>query len=238
MARKRSATSSAAPSKKRKITRTTQANDSDDSPPPLLRLPAELRNHIYALVCGGEDEKAYLSFRSRGNLAHAGSALARVNKQVRSEFLPILSSTVPIINAQVRDFDFAHVVTFFNRCEEYELKKLLTLNATEGSERTMKITVYMTDHAKYTLRGLRRWINRIGRPEKKGTDLKLEYRVLTDYPMEPKHIRNIVLDMKSDYQDQKQLDVLQDLSDKLVKPAMFRSKVRTRPPQGLACLWG
>lgn len=234
MARKRSATFATASSRRQKSRKTTKSDISGDSPPPpFLRLPAELRNHIYALVCGGEDDKAYLTFRSRGDLAHAGSGLARVSRQVRNEFLPVLSSSVPIIDAQVKDFDFAHIVTFFNRCTEPELRKLPTVDASEGSERIMRITVYVTDNAKYGLLSLRRWINRIGNPEKKGTDLKLEYCALTRHSMEPKDITEKLLLMKLDYEDENQLRVLSDLADQLSKPVKFRARVNTRPPQAL-----
>lgn len=144
MARKRSASNSTARSKKRKSRKSSQTDASCDSPPPpFLALPAELRSYIYALGCLDEDEKTYLGFRSRGNLAHAGSWLPRVSKQVRDEFLPILSSTVPTINAQVRDFDFAHIVTLPNRCDKTEPKKLSTIDATEGNEFDFGPVIYL-----------------------------------------------------------------------------------------------
>ena len=143
---------------------------------PSSNSPAKLRNAIYALICAGSDEHAYLHTRSRGNLAH-GSSLLRVNRQDRNEFMAVLCTTVPSIQAHVKDFDFAHIITFFNRCDEIELKSLKRAEGTSGDKRTMSITLDVEPKVHYFFDRLRRWVNRSASPEKKGTDIEVCYRL-------------------------------------------------------------
>ena len=104
---------------------------------PFLRPPAELRNEIYLHVCSSEGEKAYLTTRNRAKLSYR-STLLRVNHQICGEFSAVLHKHVPTIVVRVTDFDFGHVITFLNRCEDFELK---TLQNTMTSNSSGKLVV-------------------------------------------------------------------------------------------------
>lgn len=176
MAGKHKLSSPSRAGKKRKTATESSLEHADSAiTTPLLRLPAELRNEIYLFVCGCEGEKAYLTTRNRAKLSHR-SALLRVSRQVREEFTAILHKHVPTIVARVTDFDFGHVITFLNRCEDIELKTLQ--NTTTGSEsREMVIELRFGKCTLDLTERWHRWINRASCPEKKGSGLKAEYQL-------------------------------------------------------------
>lgn len=147
----------------------------------LLDLPAELRNNIYEKVA--ESETAHLSVRTRGNLASA-SALSRVNRQIRNEFLPIIYICAPKIVARVSNFDFRHIVTFLNRLSEAELQTLPSV--TRPNERKMEVELQVLCGAPQrglldtTNEGalLMRWLKRANHPSKKGASIDISYVVV------------------------------------------------------------
>ncbi len=73
--------------------------------------------------------------------------IARVNKQLRSEFLEVASTDAPEIVAKVDDFDFRHVVTFFNRLSERGHRTLLGEIQDAGERRMLiKLNVRWTSY--------------------------------------------------------------------------------------------
>lgn len=87
-----------------------------------LALPAELRSRILELAARNSGT-GLLSRRSRGHLSSA-DAIALVNKQLREEYLGVLYGHAATVVAHVLDFDFRHVVTFYNKLNAGEVKAL------------------------------------------------------------------------------------------------------------------
>ena len=98
-----------------------QADSPSDQPFKLLDLPPELRNNIYDKVIENHP-RAYLTTRSGRTIA-SGSALLRVNRSVRAEFLNALYISATIV-ADVTNFDFSQIITFFNRLRDTHLSSL------------------------------------------------------------------------------------------------------------------
>ena len=143
-----------------------------------LDLPPELRNAIYADAA--QDTSVRLSRKSTHRTLTTGSALARVNKQVRDEFLSVAMVTASI-ETTARDFDFRHIVTFLNRLDDAELKTLSSI--TIPSERRVIIGLVLTEAD--TILYLGRWLNRAAHPTKKGTNLNYEYKIVSGRVVDP-----------------------------------------------------
>ncbi|KAK5722485.1 hypothetical protein LTR15_005716 [Elasticomyces elasticus] len=119
----------------------------------LLDLPAELRNNVYAQVfatTGG----VHLSCKGHRRALASSSRLTRVNKQVHDEFTSAAWALADI-TTQAPDLDFRHIVAFLNRLSDAELFAMPT------NGRPVQ----------------RKMLNRIGNPEKKGTDLVYGYKL-------------------------------------------------------------
>ncbi|KAK5675195.1 hypothetical protein LTS10_012271 [Elasticomyces elasticus] len=137
----------------------------------LLDLPAELRNNVYAQVfatTGG----VHLSCKGHRRALASSSRLTRVNKQLHDEFTSAAWALADI-TTQAPDLDFRHIVAFLNRLSDAELFAMPTNG--HPVQRKMMIELSITEH--YNVKLLRRWLNRIGNPEKKGTDLVYEYKL-------------------------------------------------------------
>ncbi|KAK3622120.1 hypothetical protein LTR56_020801 [Elasticomyces elasticus] len=133
----------------------------------LLDLPAELRNNVFATTGG-----VHLSSKGHRRALASSSRLTRVNKQVHDEFISAAWALADI-TTQALDLDFRHIVAFLNRLSDAELFAMPTNG--HSVQRKMVIELLITEHYKVKL--LRRWLNRIGNPEKKGTDLVYEYKL-------------------------------------------------------------
>ena len=138
----------------------------------ILEMPPEIRNQIYEFVALHYD--VILHPRSNGKLATA-SPLCRVSHQVRGEYLGILYIEAPEIKACVKDFNFGHVIKFFNNLSERELNALPTIN--QPSLRHLQINVDLTDACGESPDELRRWLRRCQNPTKKGTTIDASYVV-------------------------------------------------------------
>ncbi|GAB7364420.1 hypothetical protein MBLNU230_g4961t1 [Neophaeotheca triangularis] len=198
--------------KKRKLNIQTTSPPSTQSPEPftpglmpnnrslILELAAELRNNIYTKVL--EDHpQAFLSTGTKANLATT-SRLIKVNKQIHQEFLSVLYTHAPQIIARVNNFNFTHIVTFFNRLSDIELKtipaeKVQTyaeiVAAAENTDantaaarfqrrrrsrqRKMTIELCFKYNRPLNMHLLSRWLNRLAVPSKKGSNLKTSYTV-------------------------------------------------------------
>lgn len=92
------------------------------TPFPFLALPAELRTHILELAAA-DHGTGLLKRTSRGVLG-SRDPISLVNKQLREEYLGVLYAHASVILAHVLDFDFRHVVTFFNKLSVSEVRAL------------------------------------------------------------------------------------------------------------------
>ena len=87
----------------------------------------------------------------------------------------------PEIVASVKDFDFRHVVTFFNRLSEAQMKTLPSLSI--PASRLMTIELTFTEkirghrEASDPIPLLYRWLNRLDRSDKKGTNIEMRFCV-------------------------------------------------------------
>ncbi|KAK4889260.1 hypothetical protein LTR27_011937 [Elasticomyces elasticus] len=91
----------------------------------LLDLPPELRNLVYEFVFASTGG-VHLSPKAHRKHLACGSALDRVNKQVRHEFLTV-GELVVDIHTSAPNFDFRHIVAFLNRLSDQEMQELPSL---------------------------------------------------------------------------------------------------------------
>ena len=140
----------------------------------LLSLPAELRNKVYEHVASYSDT----GLRIGATVLASSSALPEVSKQVRDEFLAQVFLTAPTIRVLVRNFDFSHIVTFFNRLSDSELRALPTTNLPTDRKMTIEITI--TNAIWYHTEGLFRGLRRLDHPTKKGTSVDVSHKVHHD----------------------------------------------------------
>ena len=136
----------------------------------LLELPAELRNRIYEYIALEYD--IVLSPRANGRLA-TSSPLAKVSHQVREEYLGLLYVTAPTIRVPLTDWNFAHVIKFFNTLSQRELNALPTVG--RPSSRCLHINVKMTSACGANPEELQRWLKRRQDPTKKGFNIDVSY---------------------------------------------------------------
>lgn len=171
MAEKRPATdhATAANSKKLRL-----SDSSDRGVFRLLDLAPELRNNIYACVLQS-DPQAYLT-TSNGVDLFSKSALSRVNRQVREEFNSLLQTASPELVAEVKNFNFGHVITFLNRMDKRDLDTLPNTHRLSSGRRMIINLIITINPNKLDCGKLRRWLKRLQRPEKKGSTLLFEYK--------------------------------------------------------------
>lgn len=109
-------------------------------------------------------------------------ALPKVCRLVRQEFLAVLYTSVDILT-RVSNFNFAHIVTFFNRLQDSELNTLPL--SVSRSDRRMLVSLEFplnrggvrTFHARLEAH-LNRWLNRLEHPTKKGVNVNVTYRCI------------------------------------------------------------
>jgi hypothetical protein len=133
-----------------------------------MHLPPELRNLVYAEVARGR-----VAYLKKGTLTD-NSSLLQVNTQVHDEYIPMLIQFAKAIKTDVIDFDFRHIVTFFNRLSAAELSALPSLTRPDG--RSVEISLlfsYILNRSDDYL--LRRWLNRASSTTKNGTMLDFQY---------------------------------------------------------------
>ncbi|KAK5168264.1 uncharacterized protein LTR77_006833 [Saxophila tyrrhenica] len=133
---------------------------------PFLGLPPELRNNVYAFVAA--ETPAYLR---KGHTSHliSGSPLARVNRQIREEFVSSLTLEIKVIRTEMRNFDYSHVVNFLNRLNDVDLYGLS--NAETPTSRLINIRLVLTRLPKYDRESLLRWLKRLEHPTKRGAEI-------------------------------------------------------------------
>ena len=134
MAKRKAKSQLGNPSKKTATSRTHKRDT--QTPFRFLDLPAELRTQILALFAH-DTGTALLKRTSRGQVVTA-DAVGRVNKQLREEYIGVLYEHARTTLAHVRDFDFRHVVTYFNRLNKAEVEALPVKSATPEQAPTHK----------------------------------------------------------------------------------------------------
>jgi hypothetical protein len=129
-----------------------------------LDLSAELRNNIYDKVI---EDSALVFRRSNANCNLAStSALARVSRSLRSEFLPLALRTTPVIKTAVIDWNFGHVVRFMNSMEDQEFGRFLL------GQRLVVDFCFTGESADPA--GLMRWLDRFD-DDRRGDGVVFEY---------------------------------------------------------------
>lgn len=158
---------------KRKTTNITQSAEKHFR---LLDLPPELRNLIYLHVAQSEDTAQICKRQPRHLIG--GSPIALANKQIREEYMSALCLNAPTISTTVQDFDFRHVVTFFNHLSGLELKAL-TDGGASSNQREMVIRLTFSRQCPFHPHDLYldRWLNRYMHPTKKGAKINVTYSV-------------------------------------------------------------
>lgn len=144
-----------------------------------MGLPVELRDHIFRFVIDGKI--AYLHSKSRGRLA-IDSALPRVNKQFRKEFLGVVYQSAPI-EVQVKTLDFRHLVTFLNSlttAEHWSFIKSADLNAARVLDIKLELADIPADCAEETWDRdylLTRWLKHLADPNKRALEIQTKYEI-------------------------------------------------------------
>lgn len=153
-----------------------------------LELPGELRTNIYDLVLADSSVTLRRSARRRkkptkrndedspnwqDNIVVA-SPLTQVNKQICAEFFHAAAISADI-RTTVVDFEFGHIITFLNRLTEGLLDKMKAGEEDKAPKRNFTITLQHLDKHVEDDKTLRRWLNRMEVPEKKGTNIDFRY---------------------------------------------------------------
>lgn len=154
-------------------------NITNTQPVRLLGLAAELHNITYTYVLQNEP-RAYLIKGNSGKL-FSKSSLVRVNSQVREEFGSLLQAASPELIAEVKNFDFAHVVTFLNRLAQHDLANLPTSHKPAGRRMRTILIISIKCPEEIDWSKLQRWLNRLDHPHKKGSAIDFEYKAVNNW---------------------------------------------------------
>jgi hypothetical protein len=201
--RKESSDKAAVPAKRKRTSRRSTTSNADIDGEPgdksteltapsgtdsrLMNLPQEIRDHIYTFIA--RETTATIVRQAPGEII-SSHPLCHTSKQIRSEFKAILYLEAGHLVAKVQNFDFRHIVTFFNRLSEREHKTLLALTPSEdqkpykirkrvleielGIKRAEEVWNIYAGNDEY----LRRWIKRAGHPTKQGANVECVYTCL------------------------------------------------------------
>ena len=116
-----------------------------------FRLPRELRDEIYKQVA--LEDEAFIHFQSAGQLT-SRMPLTHVSRQIREEYEEALYSIAPTIKTIVNDFDFTHILNFFDKLSDGELKRL----PGQKGPRELQITLKLTSQCRDNLDKLQSWL--------------------------------------------------------------------------------
>lgn len=138
----------------------------------LLDLPPEVRNNIYYKVLENYP-KGFLRSDGRGRVA-CRSALPRISRLVRQEFLAILYLSADT-ECRIVNLDFSHVVTFFNQLRDAELKALPSGLSPSDRQMILKLSIPGLLRPALLEPRLDRWLKRVQHPTKKGVNVNISY---------------------------------------------------------------
>lgn len=145
------------------------------------------------------EPQVYITTSNRRKL-FSKSAMARVNRQVREEFNSLLQVAAFDLVAEVKNFNFSHVVTFLHKMDGKELANLPTAHV--PSERRMTIKLITPDvpgsHPNWEM--LQRWLNRLDHPDKnvRIVDGRRQLCLCVEEPdLHPLHFRKQLFESRS-----------------------------------------
>lgn len=107
-----------------------------------LALPPELRNEIYTMVAGS-DSTITIDSRYAGKLTSA-SPFAVLNRQTRQEYCSILEIDASNYHAMVKDFDFSHVVAFYEHLQEAAPSESIKAQHSAAGSRALTVYLFFT----------------------------------------------------------------------------------------------
>ncbi|KAK3725030.1 hypothetical protein LTR37_000540 [Vermiconidia calcicola] len=84
------------------------------------------------------------------------------------------------IVAKVEEFNFRHVVTFFNRLSDLELNSLSA--SAQVSSRNIRIELQVRNPVIMDRQLLERWLRRTAHPTKRGTQIEISYVAVDSAP--------------------------------------------------------
>lgn len=144
----------------------------------LLDLPAELRNSIYTIIL--EDHPTKLATPTL-TLAST-SAMPRVDKQTRKEFLSVIQQESASVTVNASDFDFQHAITMFNRLSNKSNMTLRHSAPMMPSCKEIRVELSFSDDVHLTLRAdsLCRWMTRLEHSDIHGNKISISYKVHED----------------------------------------------------------
>ncbi|KAK3110216.1 hypothetical protein LTR53_015717 [Teratosphaeriaceae sp. CCFEE 6253] len=142
--------------RKRPRTKEKPAQEPTKTDISFLGLPPELRYSINEYTM---NTKAVLRPQAPGRLL-GQSPLLRVSRQLREEAASVMYLMTPRITAHVKNLNFFHIVTFFNRLSERESNALPSLTAL--SDRKIQVKIHITDACRSNPNLLHRWLRRSG----------------------------------------------------------------------------
>ena len=141
----------------------------------ISELPAELRNTIY-MYAARDDNSARINKRKPGGLSTT-SGFSMINKQIREEYISALYLHAPKFTAVVKDFDFRHIATFFNKLSYMELDASESKSSISAKRRiSIHLTFSPTCSPCPGDLYLERWLKRLEHPTKKSN--KSQYYLL------------------------------------------------------------
>lgn len=106
---------------------------------PFLELPAEIRNIIYSYVV---EDDAYLKIdASNPGKLTTTSPISTLNNEIRDEYISMLEIEASNIHAAVHDFNFDHIITFYDHLLEHLQQK--------SASEHMILTIHLTFSPSY-----------------------------------------------------------------------------------------
>lgn len=170
------------------VSRAPRNSNNNDAIQPfrLMDLHAEMRDAIYAMAIENQPE-AYVTTRKKYPLS-TRSSLPRVSMQVRKEFGCVAFACANFV-ADIRDFNFSAMITFFNRLRDQDVARLPKAKAPTERVITFRLRLckpvcYPHYYGGHDYRdshldsALWRWLNRLEHPTKKGAKISTAYEVI------------------------------------------------------------
>lgn len=108
----------------------------------LANLPPELRDQIYECVMRNEPQIWLTGSRPRKPLFK--SNLVRTNRQIRKELTSLMRVGATDIVAEVKNYDFGHIISWFNKLSGENLRALPNTTSIKANGHNFIIKLSMT----------------------------------------------------------------------------------------------
>lgn len=103
--------------------------------------------------------------------------IAQINKQLRMEFLYFASRCGPLLRASILNFNFGHIITFLNKLSSGHLGQFKSSEHLSLPPRRLMFELHFKSVGFYSGGAdLQRWLKRVEHPEKKGAQIRFEYK--------------------------------------------------------------